>query len=249
MFRVTENGTHRKIGVVIPSTNWVVEAELETLPIGGVSFHFGRMHILDARMDTDERFQAMMQRFRDTIGETIDSIVTCRPEYLLMGMSSETFWGGREGALRFVEEMQERAGLPVTTGAISVQEALALYGARRISVVTPYQRVGDEQVEKFLADCGYEVVRLVGLKCESAHAIAQLSEERVEPVLRGLDGDDVDAIVQVGTNFSMIGLADEMERALDKPVIAINAANIWHALRHAGIDTQFDGFGSLLREH
>jgi maleate isomerase len=249
MFRVTENGAHRKIGVVIPSTNWVVEAELETLPLEGVSFHFGRMHILDARMDTDERFQAMMQRFRDTIGETIDSIVTCRPEYMLMGMSSETFWGGREGAQRFLEEMQERAGLPVTTGAISVQEALNLYGARRISVVTPYQTVGDEQVEKFLTDCGYDVVRLVGLKCESAHAIPQLSEERVEPVLRDLDGADVDAIVQVGTNFSMIRLADEMERTLGKPVIAINAANIWHALRHAGIDAQFDGFGSLLREH
>jgi maleate isomerase len=249
MFRVTENRVHHKIGVVIPSTNWVVEAEIETLPLENVSFHFGRMHILDARMDTDERFQAMMQRFRDTIGETIDSIVTMRPEYMLMGMSSETFWGGKEGAQRFVEEIEERAQLPVTTGAISVQEALDLYGAKRLGVVTPYQPVGDEQVEKFLTDCGYEVARLVGLRCESAHAIAQLTEERVEPVLRELDGDDVDALVQVGTNFSLIGLADRLERELGKPVIAINAANIWHALRRAGIDAQFDGFGSLLRDH
>jgi maleate isomerase len=249
MFRVTENGAHRKIGVVIPSTNWVVEAELETLPLEGVSFHFGRMHVVDARMDTDERFQAMMQRFRETIGETIDSVVTMRPEHMLMGMSSETFWGGKEGAQSFLEEMEARAGMPVTTGAISVQEALNLHGAKRLGVVTPYQPVGDEQVERFLTDCGYEVVRLVGLKCESAHAIAELSEERVEPVLRELDGDDVDALVQVGTNFSMIRLADKLERTLGKPVIAINAANIWHALRHAGIDMQFDGFGSLLREH
>lgn len=249
MFRVTESSAHKKIGVVIPSTNWVVEAELEALPLDGVSFHFGRMHILDARMDTDERFQAMMQRFRDTIGETIDSIVTCRPEYMLMGMSSETFWGGKEGAQLFAEEMAERAQLPVTTGAISVQEALNLYGAKRLAVVTPYQPVGDEQVEKFLTDCGYEVVRLIGLRCEDAHAIARLSEETIEPVLRDLDGDDVEALVQVGTNFSMVRLADELERTLGKPVIAINAANIWHALRHAGIDTQFDGFGSLLREH
>jgi maleate isomerase len=249
MFRVTENGVHHKIGVVIPSTNWIVEAEIAALPLEGVSFHFGRMHILDARMDTDERFRAMMQRFRDTIGETIDSVVTCKPEYLLMGMSSETFWGGREGAQRFLAEMEARAQLPVTTGAISVQEALNLYGARRIAVVTPYQPVGDAQVEKFLTDCGYDVVRLVGLKCEDALAITRLTEEQIEPVLRTLDGDDVDALVQVGTNFSMIGLADRIERELGKPVIAINAANIWHALRHAGIDAQFDGFGSLLREH
>lgn len=249
MFRVTENGTHHKIGVVIPSTNWIVEAEIAALRLNGVSFHFGRMHIVDARMDTEERFLAMMQRFRDTIGETIDSVVTCKPEYLLMGMSSETFWGGKKGAQQFVEEMEDRAQLPVTTGAISVQEALNLHSAKRIAVVTPYQPVGDEQVEKFLTDCGYDVVRLVGLRCEDALAITRLSEEQIEPVLRGLDGDDVDALVQVGTNFSMIALADRMEQELGKPVIAINAANIWHALRHAGIDTQFDGFGSLLREH
>ena len=84
MFRVTENGVHHKIGVVIPSTNWIVEAEIGTLPLEGVSFHFGRMHIVDARMDTEERFLAMMQRFRDTIGETIDSVVisTCAPAAL-----------------------------------------------------------------------------------------------------------------------------------------------------------------------
>ncbi len=68
-------------------------------------------------------------------------------------------------------------------------------------------------------------------------------------MLRDLDAGDVDALVQVGTNFSMIALADRMEQELGKPVIAINAANIWHALRRVGIGAQFDGFGSLLREH
>ena len=40
-----------------------------------------------------------------------------------------------------------------------------------------------------------------------------------------------------------------MERRLDKPVVAINAATLWHALRANGIPDRFAGFGSLLREH
>ena len=55
--------------------------------------------------------------------------------------------------------------------------------------------------------------------------------------------------MQVGTNLSMVRLADEAERWLGKPVLAINAVTLWHALRARGIADQLRGFGSLLREH
>jgi maleate isomerase len=58
----------------------------------------------------------------------------------------------------------------------------------------------------------------------------------------------VEALVQVGTNLSMLRLADEAERWMGKPVIAINAAILWHALRQNGIREQRPGFGVLLRE-
>ena len=76
-----------------------------------------------------------------------------------------------------------------------------------------------------------------------------MGEEELRGVLQGLDGPDVDAIVQAGTNLSMVRLADEAERWLGKPVIAINAATFWHALRACGISDRFAGYGSLLREH
>ena len=66
--------------------------------------------------------------------------------------------------------------------------------------------------------------------------------------LRDLDGDDVDAIVQVGTNLCMARLAGEAERWLGKPVIAINTATYWHALRANGINDKVQGFGRLLSE-
>ena len=44
-------------------------------------------------------------------------------------------------------------------------------------------------------------------------------------------------------------LADEAERWLGKPVVAVNAAMFWDALRRLGIPDRVDGFGRLLREH
>jgi len=68
-------------------------------------------------------------------------------------------------------------------------------------------------------------------------------------VLRELDGPDVDAIIQVGTNLSMVRLAAEAEGWLGKPVIAINTATYWHALRANGINDRIEGFGRLLTDH
>ncbi|MFF5228814.1 hypothetical protein [Dactylosporangium sp. NPDC000521] len=65
----------------------------------------------------------------------------------------------------------------------------------------------------------------------------------------GGGGPDVDAVVQCGTNLSMVRLADEAERWLGKPVIAINAATWWMALRDNDIPDKVHNAGSLLRDH
>jgi maleate isomerase len=46
----------------------------------------------------------------------------------------------------------------------------------------------------------------------------------------------------------MVRLAAAAELWLNKPVIAINTATYWNALRGAGIKDQFSGFGRLLSD-
>jgi maleate isomerase len=75
-----------------------------------------------------------------------------------------------------------------------------------------------------------------------------VTPEVLRPKLLGLDGPDIDAIVQVGTNLSMVHLAAAAELWLGKPVIAINTATYWHALRQNGITEKVQGFGRLLEE-
>jgi len=166
-----------------------------------------------------------------------------------MGMSAETFWGGLAGNTAFEERVAARSGLGVSTGATSIRKALEAIGVDAVAILTPYQPVADEQVRAFFDEAGFAVRRLQGLRCETATAIADVSADKLIPVLRDLDGPDVDAIVQVGTNLSMVRLADEAERWLGKPVVAVNAATLWHALRVNGFQDRFPHYGTLLREH
>ena len=88
-------------------------------------------------------------------------------------------------------------------------------------------------------------MRDIALQCPSWRSIAEVTEARLQEALAALNSPDVDALVQVGTNLSMLTIAAEAEARLGKPVIAINAATYWHALRAVGVNDRIEGFGRL----
>ena len=242
-------GWRAKLGVIAPSTNTVVGPEFAAMSVPGVTGHVGRIHIRDQVIDSNEGMFKLLDQIRGEIAGCVERVMTCEPDYMVMGMSAETFWDGVEGNRRFKKQITDLSGLDVATGAEACERALRLYGAKRIGVVTPYQPVGDENVVKFFGELGFDVAAIEGLKCPTAVSIAHVSEAELREALIRVNEADVDALVQCGTNLSMVRLADEAERWMDKPVIAINAATWWMALRDNGIPDQLHGFGSLLREH
>jgi len=105
-----------------------------------------------------------------------------------------------------------------------------------------------EDLSNFFSDYGYDTVADQCLQCPSWRAIAEVSNETTRKVFLDMNSDEVDAIIQVGTNLSAVTLAADMEKELGKPVIAINTATYWHALRTCGINDKMSGFGRLLDE-
>ena len=104
-------------------------------------------------------------------------------------------------------------------GSDASRQALRQFGdIQRIGVVTPYMPVADAQVRRFFADCGFEVVRLKGLRCASPVLIAHVTERELRDAIREVDGPEVEAVIQVGTNLVMARLAAIAEFWLDKPV-------------------------------
>jgi len=243
-------GWRKKFGVIAPSTNTSVQPEFDAMRPVGVTNHFSRIVIPDDPVHTDEDFLKLMDNIRGTIMDAVDAVMTCSPDYLVMGMSAETFWDGLDGSIQLQRRIEERAGVKVAMGSDACQAALRRYGdIRRIGVVTPYMPVGDEQVRKFFTDCGFEVVHLKGLKCRSPMLIAHVSEKELRDAILEVDDPSVEAVVQVGTNLAMARVAGIAEFWLDKPVIAINTATYWWSLRQNGIMDKIQGFGSLLTEH
>ena len=242
-------GPRGRIGVIIPSTNIGVEYDCQRIIPPGVTWHFARFFVEQPDLSSDNMFLAFVEAIRKTIPDAIRDIMTCEPSYIMMGMSAETFWGGLEGNVEFEARLRDGLGptIGLTSGAAALKASLKAFGVKRVAALTPYQPVGDEQVRRFLEESGYEVTKVVGLKCDTATSIAHTPpREIIDVILNQLDGDDVDAIVQAGTNLSTQDIFPALEKQLGKPVIAINIATIWHALRAQGIMDRIYGHGLLL---
>jgi maleate isomerase len=243
-------GWRKVLAVIGPSTNTVVQPDMEAMRPPGVTNHYRDIYVENPQALSDESFTAGTVQISAGVKDSLRTAMTCEPDHVVMGISAISFWGGLAGAQAFAQELAGFCGRGVSVGSLSLAAAIEAYGGiRRVALISPYYPVANAQVSRFLGDCGVQVVRDVALRCRSWTAIAQVTEATLRQHLLALDGDDVDALLQVGTNLSMVRLAAQAEAWLGKPVIAINAATYWHGLRACGIDDRIEGFGRLLAQH
>ena len=182
--------------------------------------------------------------------DAVRSVMTCAPDYLVMGMSAVTFFGGAKGADEFQAKVEREAGVGISIGSHSCTAALKAYGGVQAHRVPHALLPGGERR-------GAALFRRLRLHGGARHlpAVSELDRHRrgdARGAARAADRaerqPDIDAIVQVGTNLSMVRLAAAAELWLGKPVIAINTATYWHALRQNKISDKIQGLGRLLEE-
>ncbi len=245
-------GWRMKFGVVTPSTNTMVQPHFDAMRPVGVTNHISRMHIADQPIESDDDFDALIGRIDDALEESVDRVMTCRPDHLILGISAESIWGGGTGPARKIEQrIKQRAGtdIGVTQAADALPAALAAYGGiARIAIVCPYFPVAIRHLEAFAEEAGHTLVRTKCLACDSPVTIGHVPEATLSDAVLEIDGDDIDAIVQFGANLAFAYVGADAERRLAKPVIPVMTATYWHALRTNGIDDKVAGFGRLLEE-
>lgn len=238
-----------KLGVIAPSTNTIVQPDMELMRPPGVTNHYSRIFTPNSKAVNDETAYSATLLIGENVMDAVNSVMTCEPHHLVMGMSAITFFGGKKGAAGFQEKVERAAGVGCSIGSFSCTAALKAYGGvKRIAFLSPYYPVSNAQVRQYFTDEGFEVMRDIPLRATSWTGIAEITTAQLRDTVKALDGADVDAILQVGTNCSMVKFAAAAEMYLNKPVIAINTATYWHALRTRGIKDKIYGLGRLLED-
>ena len=245
-------GWRKVFGIATPAINTCVQPEYDAMRPRGVTNQVSRIRGKDIPLRSDTDFERVCMDLFDGLDDAMAQAALCRPDWLVLGISALAIWGGTQAssdALR--ERLSARGGgLPVSLATDAIVEALAAYGVkRRIAIVEPYYPIIQPRIASFFAEHGIEVVRFNTMQGPQISEFTRTTAAGMIDELRKIDGPDVEALVQFGANLPLASIADEAERWLGKPVIAVNIATYWHALRHSGIDDRIDGFTRLLAEH
>ena len=224
------------IGVMTPAMNTVVQPELEMLRPKGVTNQM-------------QRFRLGGERISEDLVEEARKLMDCNPAAIAVGLTTDAGPGGVGKLASRCRELADAIGVPVCNASEADHAALSTLGARRVAVVTPFTADVDRTVQVNVEEAGFEVVVIKGTEAPSLPAICETPLGDIRSVFHDVARSDCDAVLQVGTALPVVALLDELEREIDKPIVACNAAVYWQTLRAAGIADRIPGFGRLLAEH
>jgi arylmalonate decarboxylase len=144
------------------------------------------------------------------------------------------------------------AGAPTFSASDAALTALRALGARRLTLVTPYIELVNQQERSFLEGEGFEVVAMAGMDLGHTQAerrsMSHQPPARTYRLARETDVPEAEAVYLSCTNLPTLEILDLLERDLGKPVVSSNQAMLWYGLRQCGLPDRLTGAGRLFRE-
>lgn len=217
-----------RIGLIVPSSNTVMEPDFQRALAGVASIHTARMYLADPVTSDGER--SMLERALPAARD----LGTLEPDLVVFGCTSAGSLLGRDGDARLRGEMAEEAGAPVVGIVSALGDSLREHGARSISVFTPYGDELNALVDKGLRDDGFDVRRLTGMGVRDNVAVGRVDPEEIEREAAGALAPGSDALVVACTNFRALEVREAVERRLGVPVVTANSAALDAVRREAG---------------
>lgn len=243
--------TRAKIAVIVPATNTIVQPEMEAMRPAGVTNHVSRMLLPPRPYDDMAVYRQALETEKGNLEEALSLVLPCQPHAVAHGHSIHSFRGDRQQAEQEQARLQALAGgIPFITPSIAVLEGLRAIGSpRRIGVLTPYWPPANALIGSFFESCGFEVVASHGLEARGPISVAQFSREAIMEGFAQAMAPGVEALVHVGTNLPVSAFTADVEARFGVPMIGVNVATYWLALRRCGIQDPLRGFGVLAEQH
>ncbi len=201
------------IGLIIPSSNTVMEEELSDYVI----VHSTRVSL----QNVDEE---SLKKMNEELTKALNLISDCHPDAIVYGCTSGSF-------IENVEEILKKSLIPATTTSRAVISAFKTLDAKTISVATPYIDEINEREKAFFESNGFTVKDIKGLGLLNNLEIGKKEPEAAYNLVKSLKM--ADAIFISCTNFKTFDAIYELEDELDIPVISSNSASLWSAFKLA----------------
>ncbi len=209
-----------RIGLLIPSSNSVMEVDLYRNLSHDATVHTGRMYMVDTTVAGEER---MLNEFTMPAAE---AVATAMPHMVVFGCTSAGALHGKEYDRALCERLGEVTGATPISVIESVNRALRETGASRVAVVTPYVDELNTRIAASIEAEGITVSAIHGMGISNNFDIAMVTPDDIYDFVQERIGPRVpgEALFLSCTNFNALSALSRLKMAYDVPIVTSNLA-------------------------
>jgi maleate cis-trans isomerase len=236
--------TKVRVGLIIPSSNRLSEAQFHRYAPAGVGIHV-------ARVQMTGRHKKPIAQLLDAVGGAASSLADARCNPIVFHCTGTSMAEGLEGEAALVQRVAKESGAAAFSTAQAILEALKAVGLRRVVLFSPYPQATNDHEKEFLAEHGIEVVRDVALHVGSSDDYIRVPVTRWIELAREHARVPADGYFLSCTNTTQIEAIETIERETGKPAVNSNQATLWAALKRApafGAIPRIAGLGRLFAQ-
>lgn len=206
----------RRIGLLIPSSNTVVEPEtMKLIPQdGSVTVHFSRFRVTVI----SDNPASVGQFEQDAMVEAALLLADAKVERIAWAGTAAS-WLGPEHDRSLISTITMRSGIPATSAVLAIDMRLRSLGARRIGLVTPYIAQLEKQIVENYGRQGIAIVAARRLDLTVNTDYALVSEDQIQRMVLDVASAKPDAIVIMCTNLRFGIRARQLSSDLGLPII------------------------------
>ncbi|MEU0567846.1 hypothetical protein ABZ297_20990 [Nonomuraea sp. NPDC005983] len=217
-----------RVGVLVPPANPAAEPELARLLGSRADMHVSRFPVRPG-YSLAER----LEMYNATLPDMIRSFGGLRLDALVMACSGSRYLIGPEQDRYRCEELSKEFGVPFASATLATWEAFEHVGTHDFILVSPYQPWLTELAERFWAEAGLIVTKVVPV-----FAKGRTSPYDVTPaeLVRQVEEADLphDAVVLFsGTGMATLPALGSLGTGNDRILLTSNLCSAWWALSQA----------------
>lgn len=217
--RIVAASSPALVGVVVPSSNAVLEEDLRALL--GADFAVLGARVGSGTQLSHEVLTAMASESRREVGK----LAHAEPLAIAYGCTSGSFFAGPGYDRQLQDELESSSeGIPVITATGAAVAGLRSLGADRIGFASPYPEAVHELGCRYFADEGFAIAADACLGVADNHRIAALDHATVERLVADVCARGIDAVFLSCTGLPSAAHLDRIRSAAGVPVLTSNLA-------------------------